>query len=471
MMPMGAGPLWTAEEAAAATGGRLEGGEGWTATGVSIDTRTLERGELFVALSDQRDGHDFAQAAIDRGASAALVSKADACAGPRLVVGNVQDALEKLGLAARRRSDAIRVGVTGSVGKTSVKDTIASAFAAAGPAHFSVKSYNNHWGVPLTLARMPANTRHAVFEMGMNHAGEIRELSAQVKPHVALITRIAPAHLEMLGSVEAIADAKAEIFEGLAQDGVAVIPGDDPLAGRLNAAAETSRAAFILEFGTQPGAAVRVLDYTDGPDGGVGRFEVLGKTISVRIGAPGAHQAMNGAAVMAACVAAGLEPGQVADTLAELSLQPGRGARFEAALPDGGRVTVIDDSYNANPVSMASAIAGLKARAGGRKVAVLGEMLELGPDAPTLHAGLAASLKEAGVAEVIGVGALTRHLTEALPGSVAGHHAKDAETALDLLAERLRDGDVVLIKGSNASGVHKVAASLREGARRVPAEG
>ena len=464
--------IWTAAEAAEATGGRLVGGD-WSASGVCIDTRALAPGDLFVALKDRRDGHDFAPQAMKQGAAAALVSREDACEGPRLVVPDVLGALEKLGLYARKRSDAIRIGVTGSVGKTSVKAAIADALALAGPAHGSVKSYNNHWGVPLTLARMPAKTRHAVFEMGMNHAGEIQGLSAQVKPHVALITAIAPAHLENLGSMDAIADAKAEIFDGLAQDGVAVIPGDSEHAGRLIARAERSRAAFILEFGTRPGAAVRILDYADGPQGGTGRFEVLGRAMDVRVGAPGAHQAMNAAAAMAACVAAGLDPALVAEALAGQRLQAGRGARLEIALEDGV-ATLIDDSYNANPASMRSAIAGLKTlqpKGRGRRIAVLGEMLELGRDSAAMHAGLAEPLVEAGAELVIGSGEGMRALVEALSGRTEARHAKSAEDALDMLDERLRDGDVVLIKGSNGSGVHKVAASLREGPRRVTQSG
>jgi UDP-N-acetylmuramoyl-tripeptide--D-alanyl-D-alanine ligase len=207
-------PLWTAKQAAEASGGRLTDG-GWNAKGVSIDTRTLQPGDLFVALTDRRDGHDFAQAALDKGAAAVLVSRPEVCSGPRLVVSDVLDGLIKLGEGARRRSEAVRVGVTGSVGKTSVKEALAAVFRKAGPAHWSEKSYNNHWGVPLTLSRMPEATRHAVFEMGMNHKGEISTLTQMVRPHVAMITKIAPAHLENLGSMEAIADAKSEIFEGL----------------------------------------------------------------------------------------------------------------------------------------------------------------------------------------------------------------------------------------------------------------
>lgn len=463
-------PVWTAKEAAAATGGRLDGGD-WIATGVSIDTRTLEPGDLFVALSDQRDGHEFAQAALEKGAAAALVSRPQACDGPKLVVPDVLQALRDLGAASRDRCSAVRVGVTGSVGKTSVKEWIAAVFREAGPAHWSVKSYNNHWGVPLTLARMPAGTRHAVFEMGMNHAGEIRALTAQVRPHVALITRIAPAHLENLGSMEAIADAKAEIFEGLLPDGIAVIPADDEFRDRLAGHVDASCAGFLLDFGVAPRAAVRVISYKDGPDGGAGRLNVLGREIAVRVRAPGAHQGLNAAAVMAACVAAGLEPELVAGVLERQEAAAGRGASFVLKLPEGGEARIVDDSYNANPASMTAAIAGLANRdpAGrGRRVAVLGEMLELGPDSEAMHAALAGPLEAAGVSRVIGVGRLMRALLSALPKQIERQHAGDAGEALDLLGQSLRDGDVVLIKGSNASGVHKIVASLREGRLSAP---
>ena len=468
------GPLWTGWEAARATGGRLVGAEDWNATGVSIDTRTLEPGDLFVALKDQRDGHDFVPAAEKAGAVASIVAREDAGTGPRLVVPDVLEALQRLGVAARERNAALRVGVTGSVGKTSVKEAIAAVFRAAGRAHSSVKSYNNHWGVPLTLARMPKDTQRAVFEMGMNHAGEIAALTTQVQPHIALITRIAPAHLENLGSMEAIADAKSEIFTGLAPDGVAVIPADCEFAPRLSAHVSQSGAAFLLEFGRAPHAAVRVLSWEDGPESGSGRFDVMGRLVNLTIPAPGGHQAMNAAAVMAVCVAAGIEAGLVADTLSKLGAQAGRGASFEVRLDAGGRARILDDSYNANPVSMASAIAtlGRHQPAGkGRRLAVLGEMLEIGETSAERHRELAAQLAAAGVSEVIGVGAMMEHMIAALPSSVSGTLVRVPEKALEALSGRLRDGDVVLIKGSNASGVHKVVASLRNGAATTPVKG
>lgn len=462
--------LWTAKDAAAATGGRLEGGA-WTASGVSIDSRTIEAGALFVALSDVRDGHEFAQSALDQGAAAALVSRPETCSGPRLVVDDVLAALVKLGVAARDRCDGVRIGVTGSVGKTSVKEWIAAVLREAGPAHWSVKSYNNHWGVPLTLARMPRETAHGVFEMGMNHAGEIRALTQMVVPHVALITRIAPAHLENLGSMEAIADAKSEIFEGFASDGIAVIPADDEFRDRLASNIERTQAGFLLDFGHASGAAVRLVSYEETARGGHGTLDVLGRRIALSLRTPGPHQGVNAAGVMAACVAAGIEPELVADVLSRQEAAAGRGASFTLNLPGGGRALVIDDSYNANPASMSAAIASLGRRepsGKGRRIAVLGEMLELGPESAAMHAALADPLTDAKVSHVIGVGRLARHTVEALPKPVGRQHAGDAREGLDLLGEVIGDGDVVLIKGSNASRVHKIVESLREGRLSAP---
>jgi len=456
--------LWSAAEAARATHGQLTDG-GWTATGVSIDTRSLQPGDLFVALADKRDGHDFAQAALDAGAAAVLVSKPEAANGPRLVVDDVLAALRQLGVTARERSDAVRVGVTGSVGKTSVKEALAAVFRAAGRAHWSEKSYNNHWGVPLTLARMPTETERAVFEMGMNHAGEIADLVSMVRPHVALITKIAPAHLENLGSMEAIADAKAEIFTAIADDGVAIIPADDEFAPRLTEVVKRSKAGFLIDFGHAPKAAVRVVRYQDGADGGVGEMDVMGRLIGFRLKLTGAHQAVNAAGVVAAALAAGVEPEQAVDALAQLEPAVGRGSVFHAALDRDRVVTVIDDSYNANPASMRAAFAALGARqpeTGGRRVAVIGEMLELGPQSDAMHAELAAPLAEAGTELVIGVGAGAKALLDALPKTIERVWFADAGDARTQLHQGLHAGDLVLIKGSNASRVHTLAASLRQ---------
>ena len=459
-------PLWTARQAMAATGGMLLGDTDWTCSGVSIDSRTLEAGDLFVALTDERDGHDYAAAALEAGAAACLISRGDLGLEPALQVKDTLGALRSLGEAARERSDAIRVAVTGSVGKTSVKEALAAVFRAAGPAHWSVKSYNNHWGVPLTLARMPRETQRAVFELGMNHAGEIRDLSSLVRPQVAMITRIAPAHLENLGTIEAIADAKSEIFEGLETDGVAIYPADDPQAERLARHARHSGAAFMLDFGASSDAAIRIEEFETGLHGSRGIINVLGMRTPFSIKASGMHWAWNIAAIFAACAGAGLDAADVADALAGLEVGAGRGRALTVDHPAGGQFTLLDDAYNANPVSMAAAISALGAARpgeGGRRIAVLGDMLELGPDEAALHAALAEPLAEAGVDRVYTCGSRMRSLHDALPETRRAGYAATADEGLDLIKSAIRPGDVVLVKGSNASGLHRIAAYLADG--------
>lgn len=456
-------PLWTAREAAAAVSGQLIGRQDWTAGGISIDTRSLKPGDLFVALQDQRDGHDFVPDAMARGAAAALVSNPDCGPGAKLVVGDTLDGLRGLARAARERSPAVRVAVTGSVGKTSVKEALAAVFRSVGTSHASQKSYNNHWGVPLTLAMMPKSAERAVFEMGMNHAGEIRELSTLVRPHVALITKIAPAHLENLGSMEAIADAKSEIFEGLHPDGVAVFPADDEFTSRLAGHAGQSAAAFMLEFGTAAHAAVRILDFETGPEGGRGRISVLGKEINFAIAARGDHWAWNAAAIFATAIAAGVDAEATADALAQLTAGAGRGAIRQIPLRNG-YFTLIDDSYNANPASMRAglSILGSAEPESGRRIAILGEMLELGPDSPALHASLADPVSKARADAVFLAGKGNIPLRDALQVGRLAAYADTADELLDLVAGFVAPGDVVFVKGSNASGVHKIARMLAE---------
>ena len=459
-------PLWTAKQAMAATGGMLVGDTDWTCQGVSIDTRSIIPGDLFVALEDVRDGHEFVPDAMARGASACLVSRSDCGPGPSLQVKDSLQALRALAVAARERSNAIRIAVTGSVGKTSVKEALATVLRANGSAHWSVKSYNNHWGVPLTLARMPQHTERAVFELGMNHAGEIRDLASLVRPHVALITRIAPAHLEHLGTIEAIADAKSEIYEGLEPDGIAIYPSDDPLAPRLLAHAEKSVASFLLDFGTQKGAAICVEEFETGIGGSHGMVNVMGARLRFRLSATGDHWAWNVGAIFAASAAAGLDVKDVVEALSEVDAERGRGQAINVTLPKGGSFTLLDDAYNANPVSMAAAITALgsaRPDAGGRRIAVLGDMLELGPDEMRLHADLAGPVKEAGIDAVYTCGTLMRSLHDALPKSVQAGYALNASEGLKSLVSEIKPGDVVLVKGSNASGLHKIASVLADG--------
>lgn len=456
--------LWTSAEAAHATGGRAVGR--WTASGVAIDTRDLKPGDLFVALKDKRDGHEFVREAYAKGAAAALVQRV-VDEGPSLVVSDTLDGLRKLAEAARERSPAHRVAVTGSVGKTSVKECLASVFARCGRAHASVKSFNNHWGAPLSLARMPRETERAVFEIGMNHAGEIRPLAKLVRPHVALVTRIAPAHLEALGSVEAIADAKAEIFEGLAEWGAAIIPGDDDQAARLGEAAGAAGAGWLVRFGTDPQAEARLVSYDCDATGGTGVVEVFGQRVKVRVPAVGAHWGMNAAAILAAAYLADCPLQQAAEAIADWRPGAGRGAAAEVKIP-GGAITLVDDSYNANPASVAAALAALAQRPcakGGRRIAAIGEMYELGPDTGALHAALAEDIEAAKVDLVFVSGPGARPLFEALPESRRGGFAETAEDVAKAVAAAVKPGDVVLVKGSNASRMITVVESLKTLAR------
>lgn len=456
-------PLWTAQEAAAATGGELRNGDAWNANGVSIDTRTLEPGDLFVALKDVRDGHDFLAQAFVSGAGAALVSDASKAEGlgPVLVVHDVLDGLCKLGEAARDRSNAKRIAVTGSVGKTSTKEALAHCIAASGKTHRSVKSYNNHWGVPLTLSRMPADSEFAVFEIGMNHRGEILPLTKLVQPHAALVTTIAPAHVENLGSLEAVADEKGDIYAGLEPGGAAIIPFDAPHASRLVDAAERN-GANIIRFGRGAECEARLLRFDMEADGSNAEAEILGRLIRYRVGVEGAHWALNSVAALAAVDVVGGDVEAAAAALADLRAVDGRGVAKKIAATFGSFL-LVDDSYNANPASMAAALSTLGARPtgqGGRRIAALGDMLELGPDERAYHAGLAQPLDAAGIDLVFAAGPRMAALIEALPPERRGGYAETADALIPIIASSLRDGDVVLVKGSNGSKMMRVVEAL-----------
>ncbi|MCG8443453.1 MAG: UDP-N-acetylmuramoyl-tripeptide--D-alanyl-D-alanine ligase [Caulobacterales bacterium] len=451
--------LWTSAEAVAATGGRTVGR--WTASGVAIDTRELAPGDLFVALVDKRDGHAFVEDAWEKGAAAVLVDRS--CGeGPQLIVRDTLEGLRGLAAAARDRSNATRVAVTGSVGKTSVKEALAVAFRLAGRAHWSERSFNNHWGAPLSLARLPRDADRAVFEMGMNHAGEIRALTGLVRPQIALITKIAPAHLENLGSMEAIADAKAEIFEGLDPWGAAVIPGDDDFAARLSERAGAAGAGWLVRFGTDTACEARLTAFNPLGDGWRGQAEIFGRRVTFRMSFGGAHWGLNAAAVLAAAYLTEVPLDLAADALAAFRPPAGRGAVL-TAMVKGAPFTVIDDSYNANPSSMAAAIAALGAREPaeeGRRVAALGEMFELGPDSLSLHARLAEDIERARVDLVYGAGEGMRALLDAVPESRRGGWAADSRALAEAVASDARPGDVVLVKGSNAANMATVVEAL-----------
>lgn len=472
---MGDVNLWTAYEAAAATGGALcsRGGETtdwpaeeWSAAGISIDTRSLKPGDIFVALRDARDGHEFLSNAFDAGAAAALVARAPETApdgAPLLVVDDTLQGLRDLALAARLRNFGKRIAVTGSAGKTSTKEILRAVLGAGGLVHAADKSFNNHWGVPLTLARLPMHVDYGVFEIGMNHAGEITPLTRLVRPHAAIVTTVGAAHLEFFESVEAIAEAKAEIFLGLAPGGVAVLPSDDEYYPLLKKRAEDAGAASFVTFGEKAGADFRLLDYKAAGGGARLRTSIKGEEHSLDVGIPGKHQALNMLAALAAADIVGADLKRSIAALADLAPAEGRGQRTVIAV-NGGEAVLIDESYNANPSSMAASIGLLGAApvsGGGRRIAVLGEMLELGPNAPALHASLAAALADARVDRVYAAGALMGHLWDALPETMRALHAGSAVGLVGPVEDAIKSGDVIMIKGSNASKVSAVAKALR----------
>lgn len=457
-------PLWTSDEAAEATGGRAVGT--WAVNGVSIDTRSLQPGNLFVALKDVRDGHEFVGNAFAAGAEAAFVSRDVLGGHPGLLVDDVLPALERLGLAARKRNAGVISAVTGSVGKTSVKEMLARIFRAAGHAHWSDKSFNNHWGVPLTLARMPRETERAIFEIGMNTPGEIAPRSHMVQPHIAMITRIAPAHLEGMGSVEGVADEKSQIFAGLLPGGAAILPEKDRFLERLRAAAlKLQPSAKVFTFGGAAGkASAAPVSYDT--DGRVSRIsvDVMGETVTATLDAVGEHWAGNASLALLAAVLSGVSAKQAAEALSGYAPPAGRGTAETLKLAKGGEAMLIDDAYNANPESMRAAIEGFAARPG-RKIVALGEMRELGPTSAELHAGLAEAIIKANVADAVLSGAEMSHLAAALwqraPKMRVEHVTGPAEAA-EQVKSWLEPGDAVLIKGSNASGMAKVGTALRK---------
>jgi UDP-N-acetylmuramoyl-tripeptide--D-alanyl-D-alanine ligase len=471
--------LWTAFEAAAATGGALcaRGGdpdrwiaEEWSAGGISIDTRSLAPGEMFIALSDVRDGHDFIVSAFERGASAALVARApqDAPDGaPLLVVGDTLEGLRDLARAARQRNFGKRIAVTGSVGKTSTKEMLRAAFAAAGRVHASDKSFNNHWGVPLTLARMPMSADYSVFEIGMNHAGEITPLTGLVRPHVAVITTIGEAHIENLGSRENIARAKAEIFLGLEKGGTAVLPIDNDYFGLLAELAKAAKVARVITFGEANNADIRLDRYAMRDDRGEVFASIFGEAFEFSLAAPGRHQAMNALAVLGAARALGVSAAKAASGLKGLSAAQGRGAQTRVALKAGGEILILDESYNANPTSMAAAIAllgQLQPKGKGRRIAVLGDMLELGEGAPGLHAGLSEALVAARIDRLYVAGSLMRNLWNKTPEPMRGAAAENAKALAPLVIAGVGEGDIVMVKGSNASKVSEIVTALKAAA-------
>ena len=450
--------LWTSDEIAAATGGTAS--TRFEVTGVTFDSREVGPGDLFVAMPGSvYDGHEFLDGAFAAGAAGAIVSRP--IAAPHVLVEDTFAALQALGRASRERTSATILGVTGSVGKTSTKEALYAALDRnrPGKVHRSVKSYNNHTGVPLSLARMPADAEFGVFEMGMNNSGEIRALTAQVRPHLALITAIAPAHIENLGSEEAIADAKAEIFESLEPDGIAIIPNDTAHRNRLVKAARRY-ADRIITFGSGDADVHAVHAVSAEGGGSLISAALLDCELTFTISQRGAHWVSNALAVLAAVEAVGEDVAVGALALSDMAGLTGRGERHVIPI-DGGELLLIDESYNANPASMTATLKSLgEEKDVSRRIAVLGPMRELGEHSDALHAGLAPAVTEARVERLILIGEEMRPLAEKLIGSVSLDLVSSVDEATEALRRMLRPGDAVLVKASNSVGLAKLVESM-----------
>ena len=450
--------LWTSEEIAVATGGRASAA--FDVTGVTFDSREVGPGDLFVAMPGTvHDGHKFVDAAFEAGASGAIVSQP--VNGPHVLVEDTFAALQALGRASRERSRATIVGVTGSVGKTSTKKALYAALDRnrPGKVHRSVKSYNNHTGVPLSLSRMPRDADFAVLEMGMNNKGEIGALTRQVRPHVAVITSIAPAHIENLGSMEAIADAKAEIFEGLERGGTAIVPNDTPYRDRLVKAARR-HADSIITFGGGDADVHAVHAVTAEGGGSLISAALLESELTFTISQRGEHWVGNSLAVLAAVEAVGADVAVAGLALADLGGLKGRGERHVVEI-EGGELLLIDESYNANPASMAATLKSLGEESEAiRRIAVLGPMRELGEHSAKLHADLAPAVRDAHVDQLILIGDEMRPLAEQVIGNISLDLVSSVEEATEALRRIVRPGDAVLVKASNSVGLAKLVESM-----------
>ncbi len=460
--------LWTSADAAAATGGRAVGD--WSAAGLGIDTRALAPGDLFVALRAARDGHEFVAAALAGGAAAAMVDRVPGGVppdAPLLIVPDVQAALEALGRAGRARSGAKVIAITGSVGKTTAKEMLRHALAPQTSVSAAQDSYNNHWGVPITLARAPRGAGALIVEIGMNAPGEIAPLSRMARPDVGVVTTVAAAHLAAFGSLAGIAAEKASIAEGVAPDGVMVLNGDLAETPILRAAAGGRR---VVTFGEAPGTDARIGGVACGPEEVRFTLETASGPIPVALGAPGRHLATLAAGVLAAIEAAGFDARRAAEALASWRPHEGRGTWEVVALPDGA-MTLIDDAFNANPASLGAALDVLAAAPGARRIAVLGDMLELGPDAGAMHAAIAA-LPATGTLDMVHTaGPLMRRLHDALPPERQGRHFADAGEAAAGVSALIGPGDAVLVKGSKGSRIARVVDAIRALGHPAPLPG
>lgn len=462
--------LWTADELVSAMNGRPVGHLPAGVTGISIDSRSITEGEAFFAIKGDRvDGHEYASIAAANGASLLVVSEAKLPAlgrvtVPLIVVDDVLVGLEHLGRAARSRASGKIIAVTGSVGKTTTKEMLRLALSPSGSVHVSVASFNNHWGVPLTLARMPRETDFGVFEIGMNHPGEIRNLVSMVRPDIAIITTVAGAHLGNFANIGEIAQAKAEIMEGIEPDGHVILNRDNDQFDILEKAAFDNRVAYIHTFGASPRAEFRLAEFNGEAEFSNIWVAIGGHTLEVTLGAPGRHIAENAVAVLAAAALAGADVESAAAALAEFKPEKGRGARHKLSLGDGkGAITLIDESYNANPASMRAAISLLQATPAsgeGRQIAVLGDMREMGEASEGVHAGLVEPLKQAGIQYAWLGGPDMRALAEALNGSVDVIYRATAEELADYAVSHVSDGDVLVVKSSLGTGFGKITSAL-----------
>jgi len=458
-------------------GARGQGAIPETITGVSIDTRTLEAGDAFFAIrGEARDGHDFVGAALDKGAGLAVIDRAHAEAfadrGPCAVVDDVLKAMERAGMARRAALQAGVVAVTGSVGKTGTKEALRLTLSRQGKTHAPVASYNNHWGVPLTLCRTPRDVRYGVYEIGMSNPGEILPLARMVQPDVAIVTTVQPVHLAAFESIEGIAHEKAAIFSGLKPGGTAIVNADIAQAGLLRELAQASPAGRIISFGEHPEADVRLLSCSLRPDVSTVDAMVLGQPVTYRLGSPGRHIVLNSLAVLAAIEALGADLALAALALGDLRPPAGRGAQQVLQGP-GGHFILIDESYNGNPASMRAAIENLgriPVAGRGRRIAVLGDMLELGPTAPELHKGLVEPVTANGVDVVFACGPLMRGLYDSLPSALRGAYAGQSSGLEPLVLDAIRAGDVVTVKGSLGSRMGPIVKAIMARYPAVTAE-
>ena len=461
--------LWTSQAMIEAMRASRRGTLPDGVAGLSIDSRTIAAGEAYFAIKgDVHDGHDFVAAALNSGAGLAVVAKAQADKfapdAPLLVVDDVLAGLINLACASRARLGAQVIAVTGSVGKTSTKEALRRLLGAQGETHASAASFNNHWGVPLSLARCPASVRFAVFEIGMNHAGEIGPLVKMVRPHVAVITTVEPVHLEFFGGIEAIADAKAEIFTGVERGGAVVLNRDNSQFARLRQNAEKFGIARIVSFGADEKSDARLLDLSLHATCSAVHASILGHDVTYKLGMPGRHMAMNSLAVLAAASLAGADLALAALSLSQIEPAAGRGVRRALDL-DNGEATLIDESYNANPASMAAALSVLgQAAIGphGRRIAVLGDMLELGPTGPALHRGLNEAINANRIDLVYCCGPLMRNLWDALSAGKRGGYADNAAGLEAQAVSAIRAGDAIMIKGSLGSKMKTIVSALEK---------